>query len=94
MLSIQPIILCGGTGSRLWPLSRAQYPKQLLSLMGSDSLLQATLKRLDSMNDFQLLPPIVVANEDYRFQVAEQMRTSNRSGQIILEPVGKALRQP
>jgi mannose-1-phosphate guanylyltransferase/mannose-6-phosphate isomerase len=90
MLSIQPIILCGGTGSRLWPLSRAQYPKQLLSLMGSDSLLQATLKRLDSMNDFQLLPPIVVANEDYRFQVAEQMRTSNRSGQIILEPVGKS----
>jgi mannose-1-phosphate guanylyltransferase/mannose-6-phosphate isomerase len=90
MLSIQPIILCGGTGSRLWPLSRAQYPKQLLSLVGSDSLLQATLKRLDGMTNAQLLPPILVANEDYRFQVAEQMRTSHRIGQIILEPVGKS----
>lgn len=90
MTRIQPLILCGGTGSRLWPLSREQFPKQLLTLTGSDSLLQATLKRLDGMPNVQVLPPILIANEDYRFQVAEQLRTSAHEGRIILEPMGKS----
>src|SRR4029079_15625633 len=72
-MNIQPVILCGGSGTRLWPLSREQYPKQLLALNGELTLLQATARRVDS---FVPAPaaPLVVCNEEHRFLVAEQLR--------------------
>lgn len=86
---IQPVILSGGSGSRLWPLSREKYPKQLLPLMGTDSLLQATLRRLDGIVGVSLSVPLVVSNEDYRFVIAEQLRLMGKPGTIVLEPVGR-----
>ena len=80
-----PVILSGGCGSRLWPLSRASYPKQFLALNGKDSLLQQTLLRLNGLN---VAPPIVVTHENYRFLVAEQLREINiEPSAILLEPV-------
>ena len=86
---IQPVILSGGSGTRLWPLSREKYPKQLLPLIGSDSLLQATVRRLDGIHGVDLSPPLVVSNEDYRFVIAEQLRLLGKSGTILLEPLGR-----
>ena len=86
---IQPVVLSGGSGTRLWPLSREKYPKQLLALTGGDSLLQSTLRRLDGMSGAHCAPPLVVCNDEYRFVVAEQLRTIGKSGRIILEPVGR-----
>ena len=90
MLNIIPIILCGGKGSRLWPLSRQSYPKQFLSLYGENqkSLLQQTLERL---NDLEKIDnPIIICNEDHRFLVAQQMRDIGiKPKAIILEPEGK-----
>ncbi len=86
---IQPVILSGGSGTRLWPLSREKYPKQLLPLIGDDSLLQATVRRLDGIADAELAPPLVVSNEDYRFVIAEQLRLMGKPGRIVLEPVGR-----
>ncbi len=88
-LLIQPVVLSGGSGTRLWPLSREKYPKQLLSLIGSDSLLQATVRRVDGLGDCELAPPMVVCNEDYRFVIAEQLRLINKPGSIVLEPTGR-----
>ena len=68
-MQIQPVILCGGAGSRLWPLSRREHPKQLLPLMDEYSLLQNTVQRLEGLQD--VLPPIVVCNEQYRFLVKQ-----------------------
>lgn len=85
---LTPVILSGGVGSRLWPLSREHYPKQLLALIGTNTLLQETLLRLDGLEDRGL--PLVVCNENHRFLVAEQLRAlglMHRS--IILEPVGR-----
>ena len=83
-----PVVLSGGTGSRLWPLSRAMHPKQLLSLAGSDSMLQETIGRLDGFASIR--PPIVVCNEDHRFMVAEQLREKHSTpAAIILEPFGR-----
>ena len=86
---IQPVILAGGTGSRLWPLSRELYPKQLINLTGKRSLLQATLERIRSMKD--MLPPIIVVGEEHRFltksQVEELALFSEYS--LLLEPVGR-----
>ncbi|MFJ5444680.1 mannose-1-phosphate guanylyltransferase/mannose-6-phosphate isomerase [Methylobacillus methanolivorans] len=89
--SIIPVILCGGSGTRLWPLSREKYPKQVLTLFGKDSLLQATLKRTDGNihNSNISTQPIVICNEEYRFVIAEQLRQMDRRGKIILEPVGR-----
>lgn len=89
--SIIPVILCGGSGTRLWPLSREKYPKQVLTLFGEDSLLQATLKRTDGNihNSNISTQPIVICNEEYRFVIAEQLRQMDRRGKIILEPVGR-----
>ena len=84
---IQPLVLCGGSGSRLWPLSREKYPKQLLQLVGSDSLFQATLQRISGLTE-STLKPLVVCNEEYRFVIAEQMRCMGQSGTLVLEPVG------
>ncbi len=86
---IQPVVLSGGSGTRLWPLSREKYPKQLLPLMGEDSLLQATVRRLQGINGAELAPPMVVCNEEYRFVIAEQLRLLGQSGPIVLEPMGR-----
>jgi len=86
---IQPVILSGGSGSRLWPLSRAMYPKQLLALVTQKTMLQETALRLNDL-DVTVLPPIIVCNEEHRFFVAEQMRELGiHNPQIILEPVGR-----
>jgi mannose-1-phosphate guanylyltransferase / mannose-6-phosphate isomerase len=86
---LQPIVLSGGSGTRLWPLSREKYPKQLLPLIGNDSLLQATLLRVDGTPGVDLAAPMVVSNEDYRFVIAEQLRTMGKPGSIVLEPKGR-----
>ncbi|HAW93882.1 MULTISPECIES: mannose-1-phosphate guanylyltransferase/mannose-6-phosphate isomerase [unclassified Arsukibacterium] len=83
-----PVILSGGSGTRLWPLSRAKKPKQFLSLVNEKSMLQNTLLRLKGLDE--LSPPLVVCNEDHRFMVAEQLRELNISDAcIMLEPVGR-----
>lgn len=91
-MKIQPIILSGGSGTRLWPLSRENHPKQLLALIGEDSLLQATVRRVEGVGDgdgITLANPMVVCNEEYRFLIAEQLRVMGRPGTIILEPSGR-----
>ncbi len=86
---ITPVVLSGGSGSRLWPLSRQLFPKQLLPLMGEKTLLQETLCRLKGV-EYPLTSPIVICNEEHRFLVAEQLREiKEQSRAIILEPVGK-----
>jgi len=86
---IQPVVLSGGSGTRLWPLSREKYPKQLLALMGEDSLLQATVRRVEGIAGVELSAPLVVCNEEYRFVIAEQLRTMGKPGTVVLEPVGR-----
>ena len=87
-MEIQPVILCGGAGSRLWPLSRRSHPKQLLSLQNDRSLLQNTLARLHGLP--ALRSPIVVCNEAYRFLVRQQLRDIGVEDVcLILEPEGK-----
>ena len=86
---IQPVILSGGSGTRLWPLSREKYPKQLLPLIGQDSLLQATVRRVDGIEGAELAAPMVVCNEEYRFVIAEQLRLLGKPGTIVLEPLGR-----
>ena len=87
-MTLVPVILSGGVGSRLWPLSREDYPKQLLNLCGANSLLQDTVTRLDGLPD--KATPLVVCNEIHRFLVAEQLRNIGvHTPRIILEPVGR-----
>ena len=86
---IQPVVLSGGSGTRLWPLSREKYPKQLLPLIGDDSLLQATVRRTRGVAGAELAAPMVVCNEEYRFVIAEQLRLMGQPGTIILEPFGR-----
>nr|WP_199775483.1 mannose-1-phosphate guanylyltransferase/mannose-6-phosphate isomerase [Microbulbifer pacificus] len=83
-----PVILCGGTGSRLWPLSREAYPKQFLSLAGNQTMLQATALRLDGLPHVEA--PILVCNEAHRFAAAEQLQEVGRAAQsILLEPCAR-----
>ncbi|MEW6080089.1 MAG: mannose-1-phosphate guanylyltransferase/mannose-6-phosphate isomerase [Thermodesulfobacteriota bacterium] len=83
-----PVILAGGSGTRLWPLSRQFYPKQLMPLTGSDTMIQATVRRLAGVPDMGR--PIVLCNEIHRFMVAEQMRKIEAApDRIILEPFGR-----
>ncbi len=83
-----PIILAGGTGSRLWPLSRESYPKQLLTLVGENSLLQETIQRTQKIEG--AVEPIVICNHQYRFLVAEQMLEMGIAHpKLILEPCGR-----
>ncbi|MCW2311839.1 mannose-1-phosphate guanylyltransferase/mannose-6-phosphate isomerase [Rhodoferax antarcticus] len=86
---VQPVVLSGGSGTRLWPLSREKYPKQLLSLVGEDSLLQATLRRVVGTPGVTLAQPMVVCNEEYRFVIAEQLRLLGESATVVLEPYGR-----
>jgi mannose-1-phosphate guanylyltransferase/mannose-6-phosphate isomerase len=86
---IQPVILSGGSGTRLWPLSREKYPKQLLPLIGEDSLLQATVRRVEGIAGIELAAPMVVCNEEYRFVIAEQLRVMGKPGTVVLEPKGR-----
>ena len=94
LITVQPVILAGGSGTRLWPLSRGDYPKQLLNLDGDRTMLQSTADRLLNLErDFAQLrshPPMVVAGEDIRFLVADQMNTGNPAPSVIaLEPVAR-----
>lgn len=86
--AIFPVILSGGAGTRLWPLSRALYPKQLLRLVGDSTLLQETVTRLQGIQD--IADPVLVCNEEHRFLVGEQVREiGSRAHSIILEPIGR-----
>ncbi|MDP2156369.1 MAG: sugar phosphate nucleotidyltransferase, partial [Nitrospirota bacterium] len=85
---IVPVILSGGSGTRLWPLSRELYPKQLLPLAGKNTMLQATVTRLSGIPD--ITGPLIVANESHRFMIAQQMQQINIApSAIMLEPVGR-----
>ena len=87
MSAFVPVLLSGGSGTRLWPLSREAYPKQFLPLLGDLSLLQRTWLRLGGLD---CSPPLVVANEEHRFMVAEQLLlVGARPAALILEPVGR-----
>ncbi len=82
-----PVILSGGSGTRLWPLSRELHPKQFLPLVGEETMLQDTVRRLDGLH---AAPPMVICNAHHRFLVAEQLRAIGAPvGEIILEPVGR-----
>ncbi|WP_408740318.1 mannose-1-phosphate guanylyltransferase/mannose-6-phosphate isomerase [Acetobacter sp. AN02] len=84
---IIPVILSGGSGSRLWPMSRASYPKQLWPLLGDLSLLQETALRARSITE---IPPVFVCNEEHRFLIAEQLRQADITGaRLVLEPEGR-----
>lgn len=85
---IVPVILSGGAGTRLWPLSREHHPKQLLALVGEQTMLQQTVRRLEGLPE--LAAPMVICNEQQRFMVAEQLRlVGQKPGTILLEPVGR-----
>src|SRR6201996_1087944 len=90
-LKVHPVILAGGSGTRLWPMSREQHPKQLIGLLGDDSLLQSTTRRLEGLEAGYPLAEqlVVVANEEQRFTTAEQLRTSGKPTRLILEPAGR-----
>lgn len=87
MNNILPVIMAGGSGTRLWPLSRGNYPKQFLALSGKQTMLQSTLSRLNGLTQ---CPAMLICNEEHRFIVAEQIRNlgAKHSG-IFLEPVGR-----
>src|SRR5437660_7336063 len=85
---IYPVILSGGSGTRLWPMSRSLYPKQLLALFGETSVLQQTVSRIVGKPDFA--PPVIVANEEHRVINAEQVREIGvEPAALLLEPVGR-----
>jgi len=89
-LKLQAVILSGGSGTRLWPLSRRAFPKQFHALVEEQTLLQETAARIDGLTETDSLPPLVVCNEDHRFMVAEQLRASgHQAASILLEPVGR-----
>src|SRR5262245_51747203 len=83
-----PVVLCGGSGTRLWPLSRSYLPKQFLPLVSEHTMLQDTLLRLKGMEPLEA--PIAIANEEHRFLAAEQMRDIGVAPQaLLLEPEGR-----
>jgi mannose-1-phosphate guanylyltransferase/mannose-6-phosphate isomerase len=92
MAHIQPVILCGGSGTRLWPLSRSGFPKQFLCLTGDDSLFQQAAKRLSVLGQRgdEVSEPIIICHEDHRFLAQEQLREAGIGlGVALLEPVGR-----
>ena len=91
-IPIQPVIMAGGSGTRLWPLSRAGFPKQFLSLAGDDSLFQQAVARLQALSatDIQVQAPLIVGNAEHRFLALEQLREHGvEPAAVILEPVGR-----
>ena len=85
MASITPVILCGGSGTRLWPLSRKSFPKQFVPLIGNKSLLQLTMERVAGLG----ARVMTVAAEEHRFMVADTLRQAKLRGTVLLEPVGR-----
>ena len=86
--AVIPVVLCGGVGTRLWPLSRSAYPKQFLPLVGRHTMLQQTVLRLAGLAGLQ--PPLLVCNHAHRFLAAEQMRAMDvEPAAILLEPAGR-----
>lgn len=89
-LQLQPVILSGGAGTRLWPLSRRAYPKQFHALVDDSTLLQSTALRAANLGESEILGPLVVCNELHRFLVAEQLQSCGREAAgILLEPAGR-----
>lgn len=86
MTNIRTVIMAGGNGSRLWPLSRSLYPKQFLKLNTERSMLQTTINRVKPLSDH---PSLIVCNEEHRFITAEQARQETTDFEILLEPVGR-----
>ena len=91
MQTITPVILSGGSGTRLWPLSRKSYPKQFAALIGDESLFQATARRLSGpVGNTAFAPPVIVTNSDFRFIVTEQLFAAGVDPRaILIEPVGR-----
>jgi mannose-1-phosphate guanylyltransferase/mannose-6-phosphate isomerase len=92
MIKVTPVILCGGSGTRLWPLSRTGFPKQFLCLTGADSLFQQAAKRLSQLgsDSIQVAAPLIVTGEDHRFLASEQLREACiQLGAALLEPIGR-----
>jgi len=96
MIQVMPVILCGGSGTRLWPLSRELYPKQFLKLVSNKTLLQDTLLRLNQATEnleiksvYKIYNPMIICNEEHRFLVAEQLREIEVTADILLEPIAK-----
>ena len=92
MSHIQPVILCGGSGTRLWPLSRSGFPKQFLCLTGEDSLFQQAANRLSVLGGQgdEVSEPLIICHEDHRFLAQEQLREAGIGlGAALLEPVGR-----
>src|ERR1700686_2849132 len=85
---VHPVVLSGGAGTRLWPLSRGLSPKQLLPLLSEKSLLQETVLRVHDLGHFA--PPLVIANDEHRFLVGEQLRATGVAPRaLVLEPQGR-----
>jgi mannose-1-phosphate guanylyltransferase / mannose-6-phosphate isomerase len=92
MISVTPVILCGGSGTRLWPLSRAGFPKQFLVFSGQHSLFQQALQRLQPLgtDGITVTAPLVVCNDEHRFQALEQLREiQSKPAAMLLEPRGR-----
>jgi mannose-1-phosphate guanylyltransferase/mannose-6-phosphate isomerase len=92
MIQVTPVILCGGSGKRLWPLSRTGFPKQFLCLAGNESLFQQAAQRLSALgnDNIQVAAPVIVSGEDHRFLASEQLREVGIAlGAALLEPVGR-----
>ena len=92
MIQVQPVIMAGGSGTRLWPLSRAGYPKQFLVLAGNESLFQLAARRLAALGGpgLELAAPCIVGNEEHRFLVLDQLReTKLEPSSVLLEPMGR-----
>ena len=92
MIQVTPVILCGGSGTRLWPLSRSGFPKQFLCLTGNESLFQQAAQRLAALGNvsIQVAAPVIVTGEDHRFLASEQLREIGiELGLALLEPVGR-----
>jgi mannose-1-phosphate guanylyltransferase/mannose-6-phosphate isomerase len=88
---LKPVILSGGSGSRLWPLSREKNPKQLLKLFNDKTLLQNTMGRISGLEQYftQISTPLIVGNVDYRFIVENQLKSIQSIAHCILEPVSR-----
>jgi mannose-1-phosphate guanylyltransferase/mannose-6-phosphate isomerase len=91
-MNITPVILCGGSGTRLWPLSRAGFPKQFLVLFGTNSLFQQAVERINNIaaDDITVGETLIVTNEEHRFLALDQLREMKSvSATLLLEPIGR-----